>query len=120
MKIRQISTPCPRKIRPTTSVQRAARLMRDLDVRVLPVVVDGGECVGTLTDRDIATRAAANGLDAGEATVREVMTRTPFSCLEDSDARSARLLMRKLGLQWLPIIDERGELRSLLDRGSVA
>ncbi|MEJ2591596.1 MAG: CBS domain-containing protein [Candidatus Thiodiazotropha sp.] len=49
-------TPNVGSINVKRSIKQAARMMRDLDVGMLPVL-DGELPVGTLTDRDIAIRA---------------------------------------------------------------
>ena len=41
------------------TVRDAARRMRDLNIGFLPIVDDGGQLVGVLTDRDIAVRVVA-------------------------------------------------------------
>ena len=59
---------------PGDSVTTAARTMRDADVGFLPVV-DDGEVVGVVTDRDLVIRALAEGgPDAADTPIRAVMT----------------------------------------------
>ena len=60
MNIRDVMTPNPRTISPDESIQNAARIMRDLDTGVVPVV-ENGRPVGMVTDRDIVVRAVADG-----------------------------------------------------------
>jgi CBS domain-containing protein len=50
----EIMTPNPRSVRLDESVEAAEQLMRDLDVRVLPVVDDQGDLVGVVGLRDIS------------------------------------------------------------------
>lgn len=47
-------------IAPDTSLQSAARIMRDLDIGFLPVA-DNDRMIGMITDRDITVRAVAEG-----------------------------------------------------------
>ena len=58
---------------PETKLRDVAKTMEDENVGSV-VVVEGGEPVGILTDRDVTVRAVARGLDADETTAREVMT----------------------------------------------
>ena len=58
MNIRDAMTPNPRCVSPNDSIQNAARIMRDEDTGVVPVVEDG-RAVGVVTDRDIVVRAVA-------------------------------------------------------------
>ena len=53
--IRDLMTENPRTVGPDASVVEAARVMRDDDVGLVPVV-EGDRLVGTVTDRDIAIR----------------------------------------------------------------
>ena len=55
------------------SVAYAAKMMRDEDVGVAPIV-EGDKLIGVLTDRDIATRVVAEGKDPEQTTVRMAVT----------------------------------------------
>jgi CBS domain-containing protein len=58
---------------PEKTLRDVAKTMEEENVGSV-VVVEGGEPVGILTDRDITVRAVARGLDADETTAREMMT----------------------------------------------
>lgn len=75
MTARDVMTPRPATVTPHASVAEAWDLMRDLDVRHLPVV-QGGELVGIVSDRDVARLDVARLLAAerGEALERELAT----------------------------------------------
>ena len=60
MKLRDVMTPNPSTLGPNATLQEAARLMRDEDTGVVPVV-ENGRPVGLITDRDIVVRAVADG-----------------------------------------------------------
>jgi len=62
-KINEVMTDRPRAVTPQTSVREAARLMEEEDVGSLPVVEEGVRLVGIVTDRDVAVRVVAGGLD---------------------------------------------------------
>ena len=57
------------------TVAYAARMMRDEDVGLAPVV-EGQRLVGTLTDRDIAVRVVAEGMDPQTVRVSDVASTT--------------------------------------------
>lgn len=63
----------------------AARLTRSAALGFLPVH-EGGRFVGIVTDRDIAVRTVAGGLDPEAAAVQEVMT--PAVMTVDAGARA--------------------------------
>src|ERR1700704_1917048 len=72
--IRDIMTPNPRSVESSASIVDAARIMRDEDVGIVPVV-EGDRLVGTVTDRDIAIRVVAEGQNPESTTVGEVASR---------------------------------------------
>src|SRR5688500_4722797 len=88
MKIDQILTRNPEVISPTARICEAARIMRELDIGMLPVC-DGQRLVGSITDRDLAIRAVAEGCDALTTKVSDVMTPEVFYCFDDSDVEEA-------------------------------
>ncbi len=58
---------------PDTTVRGVAETMEEENVGSV-VVLEGGEPVGILTDRDVTVRAVARGLDPDTTTAEEVMT----------------------------------------------
>src|SRR3954449_3576147 len=69
--IRDVMTSNPCTIDAENSVAYAATMMRKEDVGLAPIV-EGDKLIGMLTDRDIATRVAAEGRDPDHVKVREV------------------------------------------------
>jgi CBS domain-containing protein len=107
----------PRSIAPSTSIQEAAKLMRDDDVGSLPVV-EGDKLVGILTDRDIVIRAGAEGrfdATAGDLASHEVVTVDPEQPLEE-----AARLMAQHQVRRLPVTEEDGRLVGMLAQADVA
>ncbi|WP_437326414.1 CBS domain-containing protein [Sorangium sp. So ce381] len=51
----------PVSVLPNTTVQKAALLMRAVNIGFLPVCDASGKVLGTVTDRDIAIRNVADG-----------------------------------------------------------
>jgi len=103
-----------------TSVQEAARLMRSLDVGSIPVRGADSEIVGMLTDRDLAIRAAAEGLDPTTTKVRDVMTVDVVYCYEDQDVLDAVKLMEGLQLRRLLVLNRDNQLAGILSLGDLA
>lgn len=101
----------PRVLRPNDTVQQAARLLgeEDEDTDLLPVG-DGDRLVGTVTERDLALRAAAEGKDPARTRVREVMTREPLSVFADEGLDHAAETMTEHRLRRLPVVDRRDRL----------
>lgn len=64
------------------TLESAARTMKDNKVGMLPVINSDGTIIGTVTDRDIAVRAVARGLDPNRR-VEEAMTAGCEVCDDD-------------------------------------
>src|SRR3546814_5464507 len=73
MEPRDVMTPDPACCSPSDSVKDAAALMVGNDCGEIPVVDEGGQLVGVITDRDIACRCVAEGKSA-DTPVEEVMS----------------------------------------------
>ncbi|MFJ8165802.1 CBS domain-containing protein [Streptomyces sp. NPDC096136] len=87
----------------TTTIGEAARVMDARGVGCL-VVTEGEALLGVVTDRDIAVRAMAPGLDRDEP-VREVMS-TPAVTIDGADdIHAAYRTFRTSGLRRLPVLD---------------
>ena len=61
MQVRDVMTHEVRLVRPSETIEQAARVMAEIDAGLLPVM-DGDGMVGMISDRDIAVRAVARGL----------------------------------------------------------
>lgn len=75
MKISKLMTRNVRTLEPERSIREAATLMADIDSGAL-LINEGDRLIGMITDRDIAVRAVAAGLD-GNTPVRQVVRRLP-------------------------------------------
>ena len=62
--VRDAMTSNPCAIDASKPVAYAAKMMKDEDVGLAPIV-EGDRLVGTVTDRDIVTRVIAEGRDPG-------------------------------------------------------
>jgi CBS domain-containing protein len=104
MNIRDVMTPNPRSLSPDDSIQNAARLMRDEDTGVIPVV-ENGRAIGLLTDRDIVIRAVADG-DQLSRPVREIISSRLVSVSPDTSTRDASALMSEHQVRRLPVVED--------------
>jgi CBS domain-containing protein len=119
--VQDIMTEEPNAVTGETALGDAARLMRELDVGILPVVddLDSRRLRGVITDRDIAVRAVANGLDGG-ARVAECMTRDVQSCPDDADVQEVLDIMRAEQVRRVPITDRDGRLVGIVAQADLA
>jgi len=91
-------------VAPDADLQRAAQMMRDLDVGALPVC-DGRRLMGMITDRDITVRASARGLKPSEGKVAEVMSRDASWCFADQSVGEVLQQMGDQQLRRIPVIE---------------
>ena len=103
MNIRDVMTPNPITVSPDDSIQSAARIMRDEDTGVIPVV-ENGRPIGLVTDRDIVIRAVA---DTGklDRPIREIATTNIVAVTPDMSTREANELMREHQVRRLPVVE---------------
>jgi CBS domain-containing protein len=102
MNIRDVMTSNPRTVSPEDTIQNAARIMRDEDTGVVPVV-ENGRPVGIVTDRDIVVRAVADGqLDRQ---VREIVSGDVVTARPDMSTKEAAQLMSEHQVRRLPVVE---------------
>src|SRR3546814_6822187 len=96
------------------TIGEAAKLMAEIDAGTLPVS-DQGRLVGMLTDRDIAVRAVAQGLNS-DTPVRQVMTKEISCCRTSDEIEDVLEAMAELKVRRMPIRSEEhtSELQSLM------
>ena len=104
----------------TENTQAAALRMRDANIGFLPVCDVGGKVVGILTDRDIAVRVCAEGLDVQKTAISEVMTRQIVSCRPGDDVRLVEGLMARNHKSRVLIVDETGKPVGVVSLSDIA
>lgn len=100
------------------TVLEAARLMRDANVGMLPVVDDGHLC-GVVTDRDLVVRAVADGRAPGSVTVRECLTERVIAAAPDWTTDQAMETMAAGKLGRLPVVDQRQRIVGVVTLSSL-
>ncbi|WP_431858490.1 CBS domain-containing protein [Azospirillum sp.] len=119
MKIREIMTKQVETVSPDTPLKEAARMMRDADIGFLPVG-ENDRLVGTLTDRDIAVRAVADGKDPNSARVRDAMSPGTAFVFEDQDSSEAATIMSEKQIRRLPVMNRDKRLVGVVAVGDLA
>lgn len=94
-------------------VAAAAKKLRDQRVGCLIVDRDGRP-FGILTDRDLAIRVIADGLDPLTARVGDVATIDPIVVRESEGIATAARRMREHGIRRLPVVDDRGRTKGIV------
>src|SRR5215203_4271856 len=117
--IREVMTSKVCSIDAEKPVAYAAKMMRDEDVGLAPIV-EGDRLVGTLTDRDIAIRVVAEGRDPESTKVRDVASTDLVTVDPQQDLDDALRLMAQHQVRRIPVIEEDGRLVGVVAQADVA
>ena len=105
-------------ISPDATLKEAAVLMRDEDFGMLPVG-ENDRMIGTVTDRDIAIRAVAEGLGC-DTSVRDVMSEEVIWCYEDETVERGAEKMSENQVRRLPVVSREKRLVGIVSLGDFA
>src|ERR671934_3023484 len=117
--IRDFMTSNPCSIDADKSVAYAAKMMRDEDVGLAPIV-EGDKLIGMLTDRDIAIRVVAEGKDPEQVKVRDVASKKLVTIDPQQDLNEALRIMAKHQVRRLPVVEEDGRLVGVVAQADIA
>ena len=119
MKAQEIMSKNPRTVTPDTAIQEAARLMKEEEVGVLPVVESSSskKLLGMITDRDITVRVVAEGRSS--ASVRDAMTSGVATAKADDSVKDVMALMADEQVRRVPIVDDRGQLVGIIAQADI-
>jgi len=110
VKVKEIMTKDVVTIEPPQSAMEATKLMSSAKrwgrgIGSL-VVVDKGELVGIITERDLVERVLSKGLNPEKTRVEEFMTKHVVSCTPEMSIRDAAALLVKYGFRHLPVVED--------------
>ena len=92
----------------------AARRMATRCVGTLVILDKEKRPVGILTDRDLAVRVLAEGLNPDTTPVADVMTLHPTTINENTSIEDVLALMRAKSVRRLPVVERQGRLVGLV------
>ena len=96
------------------SMKKAMDILKEREIRHLPVLKGGDKLVGILTETDIkqASPSPATGLEIREiyylldkVKVKQIMTRRVFTVSSNASIEEAALIMREKKIGCLPVVD---------------
>lgn len=117
--VRDAMTSNPCTIDAGKDVVYAAKMMKDEDVGVAPIV-EGDQLVGVLTDRDIAIKVVAEGKDPKTTNVRDIASTNIVTVDPQQALDEALRLMAKHRVRRLPVVEEDGKVVGILAQADVA
>lgn len=116
--IREVMTENPIRLSADTSIQEAARAMRDNDIGDV-IVEKNGKLCGIVTDRDIVVRAIAEGKNLKSTDLESICSKDVTTLTPDQTVKDATDLMKEKALRRLPVIDK-GEVIGIVSLGDIA
>ncbi len=97
------------------SMKKAMDMLREHEIRHMPVLKDGEKLVGILSERDIkqASPSPATALEIREiyylldkVKVKQIMTRRPYTISSTASIEEAALILREKKIGCLPVVEE--------------
>jgi CBS domain-containing protein len=116
--VQEAMTANPTTVTPDTSAREAARIMKNEDTGIVPIV-ESDRLVGVITDRDLTLQIVAEGGNAetpvAQIAAKELVTVDPQQSLEE-----AARLMAEHQVRRLPVVEEDGRLVGILAQKDLA
>lgn len=119
MKVKEIMTGSPSVCELNESLAEAAKKMWDADCGVLPVLKDGKEVVGLITDRDICMAMAMRDSNPAALSAEEVITGEVYSVAPEDEIPKALQVMQEHQVRRLPVVSPEGELAGMLSMNDI-
>lgn len=116
MLTRELMTLSPVAAYPEDSISHVARLMRDWDVGIVPIIDDPAtkRLIGVITDRDIVMRCVAPH-EHVDCTVEAHMTATDLETVyPETSVEECERAMTRAQVRRLPVVDVEGRLVGMI------
>ena len=118
MIVQDLMTEYPEALGPEDTIEKAAKMMRDHDYGIIPVLDGMDSLVGVVTDRDIVIQAVAKGRGP-ETRIQECMSVQPDTIPKDLPIGQALHLMNTRQVRRLPVM-ENGRLIGMVSLSDIA
>jgi CBS domain-containing protein len=120
MKVREVMTKAVTFCGPESTLEEASFLMRKYNCGFLPVIGDGGNVIGVVTDRDMCIALGTRNRKPSDLRVWDVMPHKLFTCMEGDDVHCALKTLRGAKIRRLPVVDRDGALAGVLSIDDIA
>jgi CBS domain-containing protein len=119
LKVRDLMTPEVVYLPAETTIDEAARAMRERDIGDV-VITEGPTLAGVVTDRDIVLRAVAERQDPSTTSLGDIATRDLVMIAQDATTTEAADLMRERAVRRLLVCDDDRQLVGIVSLGDLA
>lgn len=114
MKVRDMMRRYAATCTPEMTLQQASQIMARVDCGFLPVVLEDGDVVGLVTDRDICLALATRGAATAEEPVSSIISGEVRTTIENEQIDDALERMRRYRVRRMPVLDTGNRLAGIL------
>lgn len=118
--VRDVMTKDPESVTAQTNPREVARIMRDENVGVLPVIDEQRRLQGIITDRDLVVRVLAEDRQTAQFRLEDIMSREVEAVTEDEDIHEVLDVMGRKQVRRLPVVDEQDRLMGIVSISDIA
>jgi len=90
---------------PDAAVMEVLQAMSEKNVSGV-LVLDGGQLVGIVTERDYALKVELQGRTARDTRAHEIMTGNPYCAAADDPSERCMAVMHNKGVRHLPVLEQ--------------
>ncbi|MCP3104130.1 CBS domain-containing protein [Myxococcus sp. K15C18031901] len=116
----EVMTRNVRTVRRNTPLRDVARIMKDEDCGVVPIVDSLGRLEGIVTDRDLAVRAFMQGRPVEQLQVSDVMTDDVEAVTSTEDLHGVLVVMGQKQVRRLPVVERDDRVIGIISLGDIA
>ena len=120
MTARDIMTAPVRSVTAQSSVREAAKIMKEENVGIIPVVDEDRKLVGVVTDRDLVVRLLAGDRSTDNIKLQELMSDDVEAVTPEEEIREVLELMGRRQVRRIPVVDQDDSLIGIISLGDIA
>lgn len=122
MKVKDVMTMDPCCCERSATAHKAANLMLELDVGIVPIVDNEQDkhLVGVVTDRDLCISVIAGGKDPAATRLEECMSADIVCCSPEDDVKKVFDLMNSRQVRRIPVIDNENHIAGIVSTKDIA
>jgi CBS domain-containing protein len=117
---RELMTRNVKTARLDSSLRDVARIMKEEDCGIVPVVDERGRLKGLLTDRDLVIRTLAEGRPPDTLLARDIMTDDVEAVTPDEDVHGIIALMGRRQVRRVPVVERDDRLVGIIAMADIA
>lgn len=117
---REIMTRNVKSAQLDSGLREVARIMKDEDCGIVPVVDKLGRLAGLITDRDLVIRTLAEGRPPDNMHARDIMTDDVEAVTPDEDIHSIIALMGRRQVRRVPVVERDDRLVGIISMADIA